>query len=282
MDIDLYSLISSVGETTASKPTGVTANNLSKVWWIDTRTAEKMLDVTHNFYVCWMIQLYLGISWQVKRMLQYKRIDQHFFMNTFFTHKNKGNSSRGYTCMQLFVTNKCFVHVIPMTNKSEVPMALKMFAKDNGAPDAIICDAARGQLSKEVLDLCYKIGTSIRFLEEGTPWINRTELYIGLLKEAVHEYLKESDCPLVFWDYCAQRRACINNLTARNLFHLEGKMPTFPSLVKMVTYQTYANSPGTNGVTFVNTLLVFRFKGRSLDASLDQQRAKEIRWRNGF
>ena len=53
-------------------------------------------------------------------------------------------------------------------------MALKMFA--------IICDAAREQISKEVHDFCYKIGTSIRVLEEGTPWDNRAELYIGLLK----------------------------------------------------------------------------------------------------
>ena len=42
--------------------------------------------------------------------------------------------------MQLLVTYKGFVHVIPMTKKSEVPMALKMFVKDIGAPDAIICD----------------------------------------------------------------------------------------------------------------------------------------------
>ena len=36
-------------------------------------------------------------------------------------------------------------------------------------------------------------------------------------------------------------------------------MTTSPSMVKMVTYQTYANSPGTNGVTIVNTPLVLRF-----------------------
>ena len=34
--------------------------------------------------------------------------------------------------------------------------------------------------------------------------------------------MKESDCPLLFWDYCAKRRARINNLTARKLFQLDG------------------------------------------------------------
>ena len=60
---------------------------------------------------------------------------------------------------------------------------------------------------RKVRDLCYKIGTYIRVLEEGTPWANREELYIGLLKEAVQKDMKESDCTLVFWDYCAKRRA---------------------------------------------------------------------------
>jgi hypothetical protein len=34
--------------------------------------------------------------------------------------------------------------------------------------------------------------------------------------------MKESDCPLVFWDYCIERRARINNLTAKDLFQLHG------------------------------------------------------------
>ena len=85
-------------------------------------------------------------------MLQYKRIDQYFFMGTLFSKKRKGKSSQGYTCMQLFVTEKGFFHVIPITKKSEVPMAFKMFAKDIGAPDAIICDAEHEHISKRVPD----------------------------------------------------------------------------------------------------------------------------------
>jgi len=32
--------------------------------------------------------------------------------------------------------------------------------------------------------------------------------------------MKESDCPLAFWDYCVEQRARINNLTAKDLFVL--------------------------------------------------------------
>jgi hypothetical protein len=56
----------------------------------------------------------------------------------------------------------------------------------------------------------------------GTPWSNKAELYIGLIKEAVRKDMKDSDCPLSFWDYCVERRARINNLTAKSLFQLHG------------------------------------------------------------
>ena len=34
--------------------------------------------------------------------------------------------------------------------------------------------------------------------------------------------MKEANCPLAFWDYCLERRARINNLTAKDLFSLHG------------------------------------------------------------
>jgi hypothetical protein len=64
-------------------------------------------------------------------------------MDTFFAMKKSRKSSRGHSCMQLFVTNKGFVYVVPVTAKDDVPKAIKLFAKEIGAPDAIICDAAR-------------------------------------------------------------------------------------------------------------------------------------------
>jgi hypothetical protein len=60
-------------------------------------------------------------------------------------------------------------------------------------------------------------------LEEGTPWANKAELYIGLIKEAVRKDMKESNCPFVLWDYCIERRACTNNLTAKDIFKLHGR-----------------------------------------------------------
>ena len=39
--------------------------------------------------------------------------------------------------------------------------------------------------------------------------------------------MKESNYPMKLWDYCAERRARINNLTAKDLFQLQGQTPHF-------------------------------------------------------
>jgi hypothetical protein len=46
------------------------------------------------------------------------------------------------------------------------------------------------------------------------------------VKKAVKQDLKESNCPLVFWDFCAQYRAAIMNATAQpTCYALDGQVP---------------------------------------------------------
>ena len=68
-------------------------------------------------------------------------------MDTFFATKKAKKSSRGNTCVQLFVTDKGFVYVVPMKSKADVLKAVKQFAKKIGAPYAIICDHSGEQSS---------------------------------------------------------------------------------------------------------------------------------------
>ena len=146
-------------------------------------------------------------------------------MDTFFTTKKGGQSSRGHMCCQLFVMDKGFIYVIPMRRKSKLLQAIKQFAKEIGAPTSIITDMAGEQMSQEVRKFCNDIGTTLRALEEGTPWSNKAELYIGLLKEAVWKDMCESDSPMCLSDYCVERWARINNLMAKDNFKLHGVTP---------------------------------------------------------
>ena len=84
-------------------------------------------------------------------------------------------------------------------------------------------DAAISQKSAVVRKFCNKIDTTLRALEENTPWSNKAELYIGIIKEeATRKETKSSDFLLAFRDYCLQCRARLNNLTAEEIFSLHG------------------------------------------------------------
>jgi hypothetical protein len=219
-EIDLDEIMVSAAH--ASKSKGIDAEHLSKVWRIDLKAAERTLDITSQNSKRTDNPTLSRNYGTNDRMLRYKRIHEYFFMDTFFATKKAGKSSRQNTCCQLFVTDKGFVYVVPMRSKSEVLQALKQFAKEIGAPEAIICDMAGEQTSRDLRKFCNDIGTTLKLLEEGTPWANKAELYIGLIKEAVRKDMKDSNCPLAFWDYCVERRARINNLTAKDIFKLHG------------------------------------------------------------
>ena len=154
-------------------------------------------------------------------MLRYKRISSFFFTDTFFGKK----SIHGYTCMQLFVSDKGFVKVYGMKSKGQFNLAFKLFTKEVGVPNAFMLDPSGEQTSNEIRAFCHKIGTTSRILEEYTQHADCAELYIGLLKEAVRKDLRETHAPMKLWCYCAERRAAISNLTAKNMFHLHGQNP---------------------------------------------------------
>jgi hypothetical protein len=218
IDLDKYL----VSATHAKRHGGVDASHLSKVWKIDVEAAKRTLGVTTQESQRTdnpKLSRNYGTN---DRMLRYKRMHEYFFMDTLFATKKAGKSSRGHSCCQLFVTNKGFIYAVPMKSKLEVLQAVKEFPKEIGAPDAIICDAASEQKSKALRKFLGEIGTTLRVLEEGTPWANKAELYIVLIKEAVRKDMKDSNCPLAFWDYCVERRARINNLTAKPMFKLHG------------------------------------------------------------
>jgi hypothetical protein len=178
--------------TFAGRAKGVGPSHLAKVWRIDLDTAKRTIDATTQLRPQAPIDSLSRNYPTNDRMLRYRRIHTHFFMDTFFATSKARRSSRGHTCMQLFVTDK------PLRSKSQVPAALKIFAKAIGAPDAIVADCSGEQTSKETRAFLQQIGTSLQVLEKGTQWANRAELYIGLIKEAVRKDMKQSGAPIVF------------------------------------------------------------------------------------
>jgi hypothetical protein len=200
----------------AETPMGITAEQLSKVWRISEENAKRALNVTMQLNkqdANASLSRRFGTN---DRMLQYKRIDSLFYTDTFFS--KKVISVRGFSMMQLFVSDKRFVKVYGMKSQKEFLSTLKPFYKEVGAPKAFIVDLHQSQKSNEVRQFLSKVGTTLRVLEELTQHVDRAELYIGLLKKGVGKDMHESSSPMHLWCYACKRRALIMTLTANNLF----------------------------------------------------------------
>lgn len=208
----------------ADKPSTLSAEFLSKIWHIKNEEAVKVLDQTTQ-YCRQGADNALSRQFSTNdRMLRYKRINIMFFTDTFFVTK-KGKSTRGNKCAQIFVSDKGFVAIYPMTTRSQFLDSLKLFCKEIGVPLSLVLDPSGEQSKPEVRRFCHKVGTTLRVLQESTQWANRAELYIGIFKEAIRQDLRRSNAPMVLWDYCAQRRAKIHNVVPKALFQLDGSNP---------------------------------------------------------
>ena len=163
----------------------VNAKHIAKIWRISYDDATRTIDAMSQHSVRSEDPTLSQNYGTNDHMLRYRRIKDYFFMDTFFAMSKGGKSSCGNTCCQLFVTDKGFLYMVPMKQKSEVMQAVKQFAKEVGAPDAIVCDMASELTSAKVKQFCNMVGTTLRALEEGTPWANKAELYIKLTKEVV-------------------------------------------------------------------------------------------------
>ena len=108
----------------------VDPKHLSKIWRISHDDAQRTIDVTTQMSIRTDDPVLTRNYSANDRMLRYKRIKDFFFMDIFFATKKGGQSSRGHTCCQLFVTDKGFIYVVPMKRKSEVLLAMKQFAKE--------------------------------------------------------------------------------------------------------------------------------------------------------
>ena len=196
-----------------------------KAWKIDRDTALRKIRATSQRYKRKLDPSMKRNITTGDRQLRYNRINDHLFMDTMFAMANGGKSIRGNTCAQIFTTDKGFIGVYPMKSKGEAKLALRLFCKEVGVPTAFVCDQSGEQTSKEIKEYIGNVGSSLRLLEAGTPWANRAELVIGHLKARVRSTMKDANCSPMFWDYCMEWVARVNNLTAKNLYQLRGQTP---------------------------------------------------------
>ena len=156
-----------------------------------------------------------------EKMLQYRIIQSKFFSNTMYSTP-KANSTRRNTCCQLFVSGKVFVTTYPLRSLEELDMVIHWFFKKIGVPVNLIVDTHWAQISMKLNWLCDKVGTILNILEKVTPWANRDEMCIGLLKESVRKHMCDSNSPMVIWYYMIDFCSLIQNIIPFPLSHNHG------------------------------------------------------------
>ena len=213
----------SVNAISADPLTGVSPKLLSKLWCVPENLAKDA--IAQSTQLCrHNADNYMSRNISTNdRMLRYRRLQSVFFTDTMFALKHR--STRGNVCCQIFVSDKGFVAVYPMKSQKEFPTALHWFCKQVGVPDSLVADGHKSLQSGEVRRFCDQVGTTLKILEAHTPWTNRAELYIGILKEATRKDLRSSNAPMVLWDYAMERRARIHNAIPRPLFQCNGLSP---------------------------------------------------------
>ena len=204
----------------SGKQKGVSVTELARVFNIGMETAEKTLRATEQ--LCIRSSGHPSLSRRFStndRMLRYRRVSSDVFMDTFFASVPSMKKNK---CVQVFCTDFCYFHVKSMEMKCDAPKAVKRFFKEVGVPPNLICDPAPEQVKGDTRKICEEANCTIRQLEKGIQWANRAEGAVNRFKLGVKKLLKESDAPLVLWDYCLERLCKIFNHTALNLFQLDG------------------------------------------------------------
>ena len=97
-------------------------------------------------------------------MLRYKWINFAFSTDTYFV-TGKAKSTLGNTMMQLFVSDKGFVYIVPMKYRGDFHLGLKIFAKEIGVPLSLIPDPSGEKNSAKVTKMCHNMGTTLKNLE---------------------------------------------------------------------------------------------------------------------
>ena len=132
-------------------------------------------------------------------MLHYRRLDTTFYSDTMFA---KVKSIKDNTCFQVFFA-ETFFHVQPMPNKADAGRSLRVFDEDVSIPNYIVVGSAKEQTgpNSAFMKTVRQLKMKIRNTEPYSPWQNRCETTIGLLKKRWKQTIARNNVHQRIWDY---------------------------------------------------------------------------------
>ena len=179
---------------------GVDASLLSLKWGIGLEKAKNTIKITTQHNIRSAI-LPLTRRYRTDLLSQgLRRLNTRFYTDTMFS--KICTSLRGNTCAQIFTDGNGAVFVYPMKSKSEAGQQLINLIRQIGIPYEIHRDGAPemgGNSDFSKIWREYRIRSM--FTEPHSPWQNKCENTIGVLRKKVHARRARRRIPKCVWDF---------------------------------------------------------------------------------
>ena len=126
-------------------------------------------------------------------MLRYKHLPTNVFTDTMFASKRAEKSFRNFTCVQVYASEFGWVRADLMKAENELHNSVKAMFKEVGVPQKLIADGAKAQIYGKAKIVCDQAGCNVIKLEKNTPFANRAERYIQILKDGCKPDMVRTD-----------------------------------------------------------------------------------------
>ena len=179
---------------------GTDPHLLARKWGIGLNKAKQTLECTTQQNIRSAI-LPLTRRYRTDLLSQrLRRLSSRFFTDTAFA---KEASILGNTCAQIFTDGDGFVMAIPMKSKAEAGEKLHVFCKDVGIPNELHMDNAPEMIGPNSLfqKVCKEKMINCSTIEPHSPWQNKCENIIGVIKTKAKGRRIRRRIPKQLWDF---------------------------------------------------------------------------------
>ena len=203
----------------------VTAEQLSKLWNIPVKVAERTLKCTDLDHIkISQGSMYRRVKTRAHQR-RYKQLSGYLGMFASDTFISKIKSLRGNNCIQLFTNRGNFTKCYPIKGKGHAHYALDRFIHEVGVPAELLTDGAKELTVSEWGATCRRHKIHSCVTEPYSPWQNPAELAGGTIKQKVRSLMRRTNTPVRLWDYCWEYVSELKCLTATEHIQLDDVTP---------------------------------------------------------
>ena len=216
-------IISSVN--VKSKSGNLDPGELSRMWLISLADAVNVLNCTTS------LSRRVQDGQMIRRFCtdlhsrRYRRLGgqfSRFYSDTLFFG---GKSIQGNSCAQIYVNRAGYTKIYPLVSKSQAHESLSAFVHEVGIPGSLHTDDAKELISGKMLQKMRKYEIYNTMSEPYSPWQNRAEKAIDLIKSRVRRIMRATNTPISLIEYAMRYVANIRNFIPSHIIGTDSRTP---------------------------------------------------------